>query len=870
MINREVLRDAVYNSMKEKTFHTVVNTAFVNAIPIDKSELDSTTRRGLAKYSFDALEAAGGFGLLDNAIKNETNPIKKSYLQDIKEVCCESAMEVANRVTSEYVKANSPSLKPSTEAFNATMKENAKKVADRTAYATKKIGSMTINKAKSAANKTLDTTKKIGQKTAYGIDKMATLTAQKLKDTTGKVMQKVGNNGNTTSKESAIAFDIYRSRFVDDVNASSFKSLVNIGKALESADLNDQIEKILAKGIRNHEELMSAEYGLRKSICQEAASCFETISSDAKAMESFVSDMQAMESTTDIDHFLEAVSAAVEGDLEDEINGAEDELAGDNGKNPEGADDPEYEEMMKAKKAHQNGEDKSDDSDDDDDTNSEEDVPEVKPSDVHPDKFDNAMSDNTQPPKPDVIRHGVPLQKLVADAKMTDEEFERFASRLDRLDVPAVTNIVNDRVITAMKAEKETYQLNDAANQRLKDAITDSKDNDLEADPMPENQANSEPKDEGDLSKTTFDEPAPDDQVDTQPQQDNLATTDKEAEEIKESVLSLALRNKTRDHVSVYSKIQSAAIESLLSYGVSDFSKINFDLLEDITLESTFDIFPNKTEKSFSEKMRNIMGLKAATESFNIDEINKEDLMTVGTAMCTIIFTLLQTLHTMNLVKITPTMAKTMCDAPSPVSDPKVVNDVNTQASAALEEHKRGIIRMDNVPDLENAITNICSIQQQINAAKAKGSVIDPKIESSLEAVLNMAKVKKDRLKAALDGMDVKESALLDRYVDMDIASMNTAARSFRNTPVDHVQFICTESVSGDTFVNIVGLKDRRPVKETSAVINNHRCARNPGSELALESYLGVIVNKSNMATVGATGKVANKTLIIDGRSKSL
>ena len=853
MINREVLRDAVYNSMKEKTFHTVVNTAFVNAIPIDKNELDSTTRRGLAKYSFDALEAAGGFGLLENAIRNETNPIKKSYLQDIKEVCCESAMEVANRITSEYVKANSPSLKPSTEAFNATMKEPS-------GQAQKVIGAGVRGLVK---NKSLPRTK------FADLDKEDTVTTE-AKCIKTAANNAAGNKNNKASKESAIAFDICRSRFVDDVNASSFKSLVNIGKALESADINDQIERILAKGIRNHEELVTAEYGLRKSICQEAASCFETISSDAEAMESFVSDMQAMESTADIDHFLEAVSAAVEGDLEDEINGAEDELAGDNGKNPEGADDPEYEEMMKAKKAHQNGEDESDDSDDDDDTDSEEDVPEVKPSDVHPDKFDNAMSDNTQPPKPEVIRHGVPLQKLVADAKMTDEEFERFASRLDRLDIPAVTNIVNDRVITAMKAEKETYQLNDAANQRLKDAITDSKDNDLETDPMPENQANSEPKDEGDLSKTTFDEPAPDDQVNTQPQQDNLATTDKEAEEIKESVLSLALRNKTRDHVSVYSKIQSVAIESLLSYGVSDFSNINFDLLEDITLESTFDIFPNKTEKSFSDKMRDIMGLKAATESFNIDEINKEDLMTVGTAMCTIIFTLLHTLHTMNLVKITPTMAKTMCDAPSPVTDPKVVNDVNTQASAALEEHKRGIIRMDNVPDLENAITNICSIQQQINAAKAKGSVIDPKIESSLEAVLNMAKVKKDRLKAALDGMDVKESALLDRYVDMDIASMNTAARSFRNTPVDQVQFICTESVSGDTFVNIVGLKDRRPVKETSAVINNHRCARNPESELALESYLGVIVNKSNMATVGATGKVANKTLIIDGRSKSL
>ena len=871
MINREVLRDAVYNSMKEKTFHTIVNSAFVNAIPIDKSELDPTTRRGLANYSFNALEAAGGFDLLEKAIESETNSVKKSYLMDIKNVCCESSMEVANRIVSEYTKVNSPSYMPSKESFNATMKESkrANGVYDSAMKAMIKDAS-----AKGQTIKTADLDKELKnrsmpQKIADDAASIARLTKKRTKKAVKQTRKFMENNMATSaSKESATALESYKNAFINEVNASTFKDLVEIGRAFESTDIDHMIDTMLAKGITSRDALINAEFNLRRSICQEAASCFDSF--DDEAIESFIADMEAKESSSDMDDFLAFMSAAVESDIDDEAENAESELAGDDGKDPNGADDPEYEEMMRAKKAHQNGED-ADDEDEEDDTDG--DVPEVKPSDIHPDKFDNAMSDNTQPPKPEVIRHGVPLQKLVADAKMTDEEFDRFASRLDRLDVPAVTNIINDRVITAMKAEKETYQLNDEANQRLKDAITDSKNNDLEVDPMPENQANSEPRDEGDLDKTNFNEPAPDDQVNTDNGQggsDNLATTDKEAEDIKESVLTLALRNRPRDHMSVFSKIQSSAIESLLSYGVTDFSKINFDLLEDITLESTFDIFPNKKEKSFAQKMENLMGLKAATEGFCPNDICKEDLMTVGTAMCTIIFTLLQTLHTMNLVKITPTMAKNMCEAPCPVTDPKCVNDVNTQASAALEEHKRNIIRMDNIPDLENAITGICSIQQQINDAKSKGSRIDPNIETSLEAVLNMAKVKKDRLKAALDGMDVKESALMDMYVDMDVISMNTAARSFRNTPVDQIQFICNESATGDTFVNIVGLKDRRPVKETSAVINNHRCARVPGSELALENYLGIIVNKSNMATVGSTGKVATKTLINNGKSKTL
>ena len=38
-MNTNMLKDQVYNKMKDLTFHTIVNKAFINAIPIDKSEI---------------------------------------------------------------------------------------------------------------------------------------------------------------------------------------------------------------------------------------------------------------------------------------------------------------------------------------------------------------------------------------------------------------------------------------------------------------------------------------------------------------------------------------------------------------------------------------------------------------------------------------------------------------------------------------------------------------------------------------------------------------------------------------------------------------------------------------------------------------
>ena len=681
-----------------------------------------------------------------------------------------------------------------------------KELAGRTAKLAKKTAQATGKFAGKVAEKTVDVykpiVKKFGDYTVKSAKKTGEL-AGKMVNSTANFAKNVA--GKFNAKE---ACEAIRSEVINGINNMNFRDLVSTANEVT----NDSIQNMIANmSAVEHTEAAVRDYvnTLRLAIATEAGNMFETVLKTEDNMDEFLKAMEAEEEDTKT--------------MVDE-------------------NDPEYAEMMEAKKAHQEGTDQADD------ILAEDDPDAVMNDETKPDEFDEELNkdeeDKSSSIQPEVIRHGVPLKKLVADAKMTDEEYNRFASRLDRLDIPAVTNIVNDRVVTAMKAEKETYQLNDEANQRLKDAITSSKNEEINA--------GMDTSAEDNLDDTSFETP------DDNESQDSLTTTDAESNEIKESVLAIPMMKHAQEHVSVFSKIQSSAIVGLLAQGVKDFSTINFDILRDITLESTLDIFPNKPEKTFAQKMER---LNAATEGFCIDSINKEDLMTVGTAMCTIIFTLLQTLHTMNLVKVTPTMARTMCTnnhCGSSVMDPKTINNVTPEARAALEEQRRAIAKIDNVPDLENVITAATNISNNLAAAKAKGAVIDESIESAVNNIIDEANKKISSLTNALESVTLGDEALNNRYLSMDITSMDMAANAFRNTPVDQLNFKCTESADG-TFINIVGIKDRKAVKETSAVLKY-------AGEMATENYIGLVVSHSKMNDVGSMNEKASRIVVNNGK----
>ena len=76
--------EQVYDKIRDDTFHAIVNRAFMGALPMDRSDLNKESIREISKFSKAALEAAGGYSLLENAIENVTNPSQKAFLEDMK------------------------------------------------------------------------------------------------------------------------------------------------------------------------------------------------------------------------------------------------------------------------------------------------------------------------------------------------------------------------------------------------------------------------------------------------------------------------------------------------------------------------------------------------------------------------------------------------------------------------------------------------------------------------------------------------------------------------------------------------------------------------------------------------------------------
>lgn len=574
------VEEQVYDKIRDNTFHAIVNRAFMGALPMDKSDLNKENVQELSRFSKSALEAAGGYSLLENAIENCTSPARRAFLEDIRMVCEESARMVATRVA----------------------------------------------------------------------------------------LEAGGENPNVS--------------FSDPVESETSDS------AVENEDGENQ------------------------------------------------------EGSTD--------DPAV-----NDAPGAND---------PVNDDEPE---------------------EDDDEDESIDDV--KSPDDT-----------KAVPLKPQVIRQGIAFKNLVADAKMTDEEYSRYVKMRGRLDLPEVSKLINHKVEQAMLAEKETYQMIDEANQKLKDVITDKAD------------------EEGDI------------------------VTDEQAEEIKESVLEVPLKNSPREHLSVFSKIQAAAIEAVMCKENVDVNKPDANLMLDITTKYTFDIFNNVKEPTLEQTLDNLVNYKAATEACGSCG-NQHQLMNLGTAFATIIYTFLQALHSMNLTTFTTGMAKNLCEKNGPLGDnePRSVgNNIDHRVRAALETEARAIRKMDNAPQLEAAVAQLTRLKDKLIAVKESGIPLDIVTMNKIEELTREALSRKASFDVSLESMMIPGSAAVaERYFETDKYEVGKVATSFRNTELDKIVFKCTE---GASIINVIGMNEGRAVKQTSVALES-------AYNVPTEKYLKMLVNSSKL-----------------------
>ena len=136
MINRALFQKRVEEKIKTLAFEAFVNEAFIRALPFEVDSLSDTSRKVLPQYVVSVVESLGGYSLLERAMQEERNPIKRVLLENINDVCLEAAATVSKRATDEHdyeFKRNDSSLEElvaNTGFTDSEMKEFKEKADD--------------------------------------------------------------------------------------------------------------------------------------------------------------------------------------------------------------------------------------------------------------------------------------------------------------------------------------------------------------------------------------------------------------------------------------------------------------------------------------------------------------------------------------------------------------------------------------------------------------------------------------------------------------------------------------------------------------------------------------------------------------------
>lgn len=320
------------------------------------------------------------------------------------------------------------------------------------------------------------------------------------------------------------------------------------------------------------------------------------------------------------------------------------------------------------------------------------------------------------------------------------KEYAEYVEKADKLDLDRVAEIVKEKVLKTLDEEKEARERNDEVNQALKEAIAaqdekakeeESEDEDDETDEEDTEEKDTKGKktdDEEDDDEDQEDESEEDDEEESDDEDDSeeedseksskSKKDDKESDKDKatESYLSLlsgsALRRPDH-HKSLFNTILNKAMEQIVAteaVAYMDTDEISKDRILDLTLESTL---PN----TFTYKPSSDRALNFVMNYTTSQKLNKEERQTViesALVDATIAYTMLETLHTMNLIKPGVMDVKAATESYTPIN--RKYDSMRSTVSGYVMESIRnarphfGATKFEKMDTLEVGIENLTTL----------------------------------------------------------------------------------------------------------------------------------------------------------------
>ena len=254
------------------------------------------------------------------------------------------------------------------------------------------------------------------------------------------------------------------------------------------------------------------------------------------------------------------------------------------------------------------------------------------------------------------------LSDIVDKAAFTEKEFEEFAKDAKSITNEKLQSIIQKKTIDVIKSEKEAYEKEEALKNELEEAISDS---------------------------------------------DDFASTS------VESYMDIVLKKTdAKRHTSVFSKLQELTLESVIF--TNEPSEIPFNSLYRVTLENTFNMFP-QYKKTSLDTFSDFLAMKSM-ESFNtLTPEDKKKIMDKALLGTAIIYTMFETLKTMNL--FSPALDE-VCGFIE--KDKRIFDNVNGDRTKISDCVKDIVCAAKAKCDGKATVSDISAIQEGLKKAKER------------------------------------------------------------------------------------------------------------------------------------------------------
>lgn len=388
------------------------------------------------------------------------------------------------------------------------------------------------------------------------------------------------------------------------------------------------------------------------------------------------------------------------------------------------------------------------------------------------------------------------MNDVVDKASMTKDEYQKFISSARTLDVDKISDIIKEKTLAVIKDEQEQYEKEDQLDQELKDALSESKD----------------------FSSTTV-----------------------------ESYMDIVLsKQDPRHHVSVFSKLQDSAMEMMSIVKVGNNGTDPIPVINKVTFEG------------FIEE------LKCQNEDFDVwyesyNGISNEEVCEVpdnvkpklGTLVSIIIYTIMETLKTMNLY--TPAMSEIKKFVNKQVT---TGDDVVKLDKGRLYEKAQEKVSESNMTDFSKV--NSKDLSKKLNDLKKVSELVQEsaRVNGDSEITVPLVYALESQIEDITDVLNVRDAdnkakaAVVEGYYEnlnrsRDIAQMNKISNLFGKNPNVKEIRLKVDPNRISSVIDVECANESMQVIKSSFINIEYACESN-----VYLDYIASVYNNSKLATV--------------------